>query len=97
MTRFDLVIIHAVNDFAQHSAAFDALIHGFANNYLLKSAGLMALIYMAWFTPQTDQRVEVRNRERLLIALTSAVIAPVTARILALILPFRYRQCMKRA
>lgn len=91
MTRFDLVIIHAVNDYAQHSAAFDALIHGFANNYLLKSAGLMVLIYMAWFTPQMDQRVEVRNRKRLLVALASALIAPITARILALILPFRYR------
>jgi len=88
---FDLAIIHYVNGFAGRSRAFDALIHGFANNYLLKGAPLMAMLYWAWFRKEKPAAAKNETRARVLAICAASVLAPLLARVIAAVTPFRVR------
>lgn len=88
---FDATIILFLNSLARHSVWLDAFVHGFTNNYLLKSASLIALIYWGWFQRYPDTIQQRAAQARLLIALLAAFAAPACARILELLLPFRPR------
>ena len=88
---FDYPIIMFINGLARHWGWFDALMHGFTNNYLLKSASIIALYYAAWFVPMPDLAATRRRQAHLLAGLGAAVLAPVLARLLTFILPFRNR------
>ncbi|MBP7253067.1 MAG: phosphatase PAP2 family protein [Alphaproteobacteria bacterium] len=88
---FDAGVILFLNDFARQSVWLDAFAHGFTNNYLLKSASLIALIYWAWFQRYPDAIQQRAAKARLLIALLAAFAAPACARIFELLLPFRPR------
>ena len=90
----DAGIIEYINGFARHSIYFDALAHAFVNNYLFKSASLIALLYWAWFQPvhaAAPAAAEEGKRARILITLFAAVMAPTIARIIELVGPFRPR------
>jgi len=87
---FDAAIIVTMNGWAQQSVWFDALAHAFTNNYLFKSASLIALLYCAWFLPQPEAQ-QYQTRARLLVSLFAAFGAPACARLLELLLPFRPR------
>lgn len=88
---FDASIILFLNSFAHQSVWLDAFVHGFTNNYLLKSASLITLIYWAWFQNYESREAQHKARARLLTAMVAAFAAPACARILELLLPFRPR------
>lgn len=88
---FDASIILFLNGFARQSVWLDAFVHGFTNNYLLKSASLITLIYWAWFQHYQSAETQQQARARLLTAMAAAFAAPACARILELLLPFRHR------
>lgn len=91
MNNFDTPIILFINGLARHWGWFDALMHGFNNNCLLKSGSIIALYYYAWFVPVSGPDAARRRHTHLLAGLGGAVAAPILARLLAVILPFRNR------
>lgn len=91
MNSFDFATVTYINSFAGHAEWFDALMHGFTTNYLLKGAPLMALLYACWFFQEKDPVATQANRSRLLAAIAASVLAPVVARLIALSLPTRIR------
>lgn len=91
MNSFDLTIIHAVNGFARQSSLFDAIVHGFANNYLLKSLPLVVLVYFLWFSVSPDAQLALLRRSRLLVTLFAATAGPLLAKLFSNTLPFRHR------
>ncbi len=91
MNSFDLAIIHAVNGFARQSILFDSFVHGFTNNYLLKSLPLLAMVYFLWFSVTPDAQLMLQRRTRLLIALFAATAGPLLAKFFSNTLPFRHR------
>jgi undecaprenyl-diphosphatase len=88
MNAFDVDIVLFLNRFAHRSWVFDNFISQVLQNDILKSGVITALVWWAWFrTPeQEDQR-----REIIISGLFAAFVAIVSARILALSLPFRVR------
>ena len=86
-SSFDLAILHALNAFARDSALLDTLIGFLSGNHLVKGGLMMALFWWAWFREPEDSPV----RSRLISTLIACLVAIVTARILALNLPFRLR------
>jgi undecaprenyl-diphosphatase len=88
MNAFDVDIVLFLNRFAHRSWVFDNFISQVLQNDILKSGVITALLWWAWFrTPeQEDQR-----REIIISGLFAAFVAIVSARILALSLPFRVR------
>lgn len=97
MNNFDLAIIHTVNGFARHSSLFDAIVHGFTNNYLLKSLPLLAMVYFLWFSVSPDAQVTFLRRSRLLVALFAATLGPLLAKLFSNTLPFRHRPMHEEA
>ena len=97
MNSFDLTIIHAVNSFARQSNLFDAIVHGFANNYLLKSLPLVAMVYYLWFRVTPDAQQTLLQRGRLLVALFAATVGPLLAKLFSNTLPFRHRPMHEEA
>lgn len=97
MNGFDLAIIHAVNGFSRQSNLFDAIVHGFANNYLLKSLPLLVMIYFLWFSVTPDAQLTLLRRSRLLIALFAATAGPLLAKLFSNTLPFRHRPMHEEA
>lgn len=91
MEDFDYTVSLMINALANRWGWFDALMHGFTNNYLLKSASLITLYYVAWFAPTLDIAVARQRQTHLLAGLGAAVLAPVLARLFAVMLPYRDR------
>ena len=91
MEALDYNISLFINGMALRWAWFDALMHGFTNNYLLKSASIIALYYAAWFMPVPDLMTARRRQAHLLAGLGAAILAPILVRLLAVVLPFRNR------
>jgi membrane-associated phospholipid phosphatase len=91
MNSFDFAAVNYINSFAGHVQWFDALMHGFTTNYLLKGAPLMALVYACWFIQEKDSVATRANRARLLAAIAASVLAPVVVRLIAISLPTRVR------
>lgn len=88
MNAFDLTVIAFVNQFSQHSWAFDRAVLFLSGCSLLKGGVLVTLIWWAWFNPVEDQ---FHKRQQIISTLLSCLVAMVIARGLALSLPFRYR------
>ena len=91
MNSFNSSILLYINSFAGQSRAFDAVMHGFTNNYLLKTAPLIAILYGFWFKEEATPALMKEKRGRILSCFAAAAIAPVAARIIAMALPFRQR------
>ena len=88
MNAFDVDIVLFLNRFAHRSWVFDNFISQVLQNDILKSGVITALLWWAWFrTPEEEDQ----RREIIISGLFSAFVAVVTARILALSLPFRVR------
>lgn len=91
MNSFDSSIILYLNSFAGQSYWFDAIMHGFTNNYLLKAAPLVMLLYGYWFRKERTADATREKREHIIACFAAAVLAPVVARSIAMSLPFRLR------
>jgi undecaprenyl-diphosphatase len=90
MNAFDLMIIDFLNGYSNWSAIFDRTIVNLMNLDLFKGGVLIGIIWALWF--RTDNgTVDSSVRERLISSLCGSFMGLVTARVLALTLPFRYR------
>lgn len=88
---FDTQVIHAINQYARHSAAIDQAIGFLANSHLLKGGLLITLLWYAWFSPGATPGKQTDNRCHLLATLIGSFVAMALARALASQLPFRQR------
>ncbi|MBK8945688.1 MAG: phosphatase PAP2 family protein [Ignavibacteriae bacterium] len=88
MLMLDLIIIEYLNQFSQQSLFFDKFIVFLSNNNLLKGGILSFAIWWAWFF---NRNSNFGNRILVISNLVGSFIAMATARILAVILPFRHR------
>jgi undecaprenyl-diphosphatase len=88
MNWFDQPIIHFVNHFAHRSWIADAIIVEISKSNFLDGAVLMAMVWWAWveFGKKYPEK-----REILVAILGVCALAVVTARVLALSLPYRER------
>lgn len=87
MKNIDASIITCLNQFSNHSWLFDSIIVLF-DNLLVKGAVLVTIIWWLWFKNDENQ---LNNRKYIISTLVSCIIAIAMARILALLLPFRFR------
>lgn len=85
---FDAAVIHAVNDLARRSPLLDRLIGGLEGDPLLKGGVMVAMLWGAWFRESTRKAAD---RAVILTGVAAAIASILTARILALSLPFRQR------
>src|SRR5882757_603874 len=88
MNFFDSSIISFLNEFAHRSVVFDVLVRLLSDNYLLKGGFIVALIYWAWFRPDSNQS---ESRRYLLCGVVACLLAVFVARALAHELHFRDR------
>lgn len=88
MNTFDGTFIALLNQFAQRSWTFDALVVFITNNNLLKGGIVTLLLWWAWFS--SDENRE-RNRDLVLATLFACLMALFIARFLQVALPFRLR------
>jgi undecaprenyl-diphosphatase len=89
MNGFDLWIVSFLNSFAHRSHAFDVFVAVVLQTDLIKAGVITALLWWAWFQP-TCKREQERH-EFLVSWAFASFLSLVTARILALSLPFRER------
>jgi len=88
MNPFDTGIMTYINQFAQESFLFDKLIKAISVSHLLKGGVLATIIWWAWFR---DEESHSRNRDNILATLVGCIISMASARLLAMLLPFRSR------
>ena len=88
MNSFDSSIITFLNSLARHSWAFDSFVYMISGNDLLKGGVIVALIWWAWFRPNSAKD---DTRQHLICAIFACLLAVVIARGLAIMLPFRER------
>jgi membrane-associated phospholipid phosphatase len=88
MNWFDQPVVHFVNSFARHFWLADAAIVEISNSNFVDGAVLMALLWWTWveFGKKFPEK-----REILVANLGACALAVVTARFLALSLPYRER------
>src|SRR5215469_9448678 len=95
MNPFDVWIVSFLNSFACRSWAFDTFMSEvLEKNDFIKAGVFTALLWWVWF--QTDDKEDER-REFILYGVAACFLAIVTARTLALTLPFRSRPLHNRA
>ena len=95
MNPFDVWIVSFLNSFACRSWAFDTFMSEvLEKNDFIKAGVFTALLWWVWF--QTDDKEDER-REFVLYGVAACFLAIVTARTLALTLPFRSRPLHNRA
>jgi undecaprenyl-diphosphatase len=94
MNPFDVWIVSFLNSFACRSRAFDSFMAEVPENSLIKGGVFTALLWWVWF--QTDDKEDER-REFVFYGVVACFLAIVTARTLALTLPFRSRPLHNRA
>ncbi len=88
MNRFDVTILHFLNQFSQRSPTFDSLVVLIANNDLLRGGVIVVLFWWAWVNSRNERE---ENRAYLLYGLAATLFSTFFARGLAVILPFRDR------
>ena len=89
MNSFDLSIVRFFNQFAGNSWLFDKFFVVISTNLLLKGGVLITLVWFLWFG--RDDASQSRRREHLLATIVGCGVALVLARMLAVLLPFRFR------
>jgi len=94
MNPFDVWIVSFLNSFACRSWAFDRFISKVADDSFIKGGVFTALLWWVWF--QAEDKEDER-REFVLYGVVASIPAIVTARALALTLPFRCRPLHNRA
>ena len=88
MNPFDSTIIGFANHFSRLSGPFDRIVVLFSENQLLKGGVLVTIFWWGWFKSNKNQ---AQVRVHMISTLFSCFIAIITARALALLLPFRFR------
>lgn len=88
MNAIDLPIISFLNQFAGRSSTFDQLVYLIANNYLLKSGVIIALLYWMWLRRDNGP---ADRRATMIFGLFASSAAILLARLLAASVPFRER------
>jgi undecaprenyl-diphosphatase len=87
MNPLDYHVITFLNQFANQSWTLDTAVFLLANNYILKTGLIVALLGWTWFR-RTDSR---EARATLVFGLMASCAAVVVNRLLALAVPFRVR------
>jgi len=88
MNIFDLTIIHWFNQFSRLSGTFDTTVSYISHCNLLKGGILVVIFWWLWFKTNANL---ARIRIHLISTLLGSLAAMTVARLLALLLPFRYR------
>jgi undecaprenyl-diphosphatase len=88
MNPVDTSIVTFLNRFAGHSSTFDQFVWLAANNYVLKTGVIMALLHGTWF--RRNERHD-DHRATMIFGLFASCAAVLIARLLALAAPFRER------
>lgn len=85
MNIFDLTIMNFVNTYSQHSYILDHMAVFISGNNLLKAGVLTPFLWWLWF------KEEPNAREHIIATVFSCFAGILFARMLALLLPFRFR------
>jgi undecaprenyl-diphosphatase len=88
MNGFDAAILTFLNQFARQSHFLDGVINAVAFNHLLKGGLMVAVCWWVWFQPGPSN---TKNREIVIAAFASAVVAVIVGRLMASYIPFRLR------
>ena len=96
MNFIDTWAIPSISNVAIPSQDFTHIVETVVNAYLPKGVVLVALLWWVWFRPERaeapgDESVRRHNRELVVIAIASGLVALVAGRLLAHYLPFRLR------
>jgi undecaprenyl-diphosphatase len=91
MPSFDKAITVYLNGFAQRSPILDKVIGFLAGNQIVQGTVAVAVLYFVWFQTKEETNGLGEKRWRLLFALLICIPAVLTARVMALSLPFRAR------
>jgi len=89
MNTFDAAILTFLNQFAHQSHFIDGAINSVAFNHILKGGLIVAVCWWVWFQP--DPSNTKKNREIVIAAFASAVVAVIVGRLMAAYMPFRLR------
>ena len=88
MNGFDYSIISFLNGFARKSLFFDLLVNFISTNHLFKGGFLITILWWFWFK---DNKPGQLQKDHIIVTLCSCLIALFSARVLAVMLPFRLR------
>jgi undecaprenyl-diphosphatase len=88
MNAFDLNLMTYINQFSQYSWRIDKMICFLSDSRLFKGGVLITIAWWAWF--KSDER-QLHNREHIISTMFCCFLAPAFTKILAVILPFRFR------
>ncbi|RKP52232.1 phosphatase PAP2 family protein [Trinickia fusca] len=96
MHAFDTRLIALITGMGQHSPAFTHAVEMITNLYVCKGLVLMALLWWVWFRHEradarSSEAVRHREREIVVVAIASGLIALAAGRLLAHYMPFRLR------
>jgi undecaprenyl-diphosphatase len=72
MNAFDLSIISFINQFAHHSMVFDYFVKGLADNYLITSVPITAMLWWVWF--ERNER-QITNQKFVISLFISCILA----------------------
>ena len=87
INNFDLTLLSAVNQYAHHSQTFDRFVASIQFNNLFKGGVLFPLVYFIWFKADRNSI----KRHYLIATLLCTFPADLIARLMAKMLPFRFR------
>lgn len=87
INNFDSALLAWFNRFSRHSEGADKAIAFLSDHQLSKGGVLMTLIWWAWFTGNES----LPNRRHVIVTLMCSFVGMATARLLAIVLPFRAR------
>jgi undecaprenyl-diphosphatase len=88
MNIFDSTIVHGFNHYSRFSWTFDSTVSYLVNCDLLKGGVLVILFWWGWFKVNANL---AHIRIHLISTLIGSLAAIILARLLSLLLPFRYR------
>jgi len=88
MNKFDVTILHFLNQFSRLSPTFDSLVVLIAKNDLLRGGVIVVLFWWAWANSRNESE---ENRVYLLYGLAATLFSTFFARGLAVVLPYRDR------
>lgn len=87
MNFFDTSIIEFLNRFTD-TKNFDGVMVFLVTNNFVKGLAIISIFWFFWFQKSTQLK---KNRERVITAMASCLVAIVVARVLTIVLPFRQR------
>jgi undecaprenyl-diphosphatase len=88
MNGFDSYLLGLFNSFAHRSSTFDAAVVFLADQPLVKAGLLTSLLWLAWFRPDSNQKV---HRELVISTLVATIASLIFVKIVRSLLPFRLR------